>query len=84
MNEGGPEADLWAGRSTEELISKLTSRSDYWFALAKIFPRLYRESLDGAMLEELVNLTPAQQNVWIVASAVHGTLKVLGGGGVEG
>lgn len=78
MNEDGPEEDIFAGKSSDALLSTLTTRSDYWYNLAKAFPRLYQEGLTAPILAELINVEPARQNIWSVASNVFGTLKRSG------
>lgn len=76
MNEDGPDKDIYSGQSTDELVIMLKTRSDYWFNLAKIFPRLYNAGFDRVTLEEITNVDPARQNVWNVAAEVYHSLKV--------
>jgi hypothetical protein len=76
MNEDGPVGNPYATKSTEQLLSTLTTRSDAWYSLALAFPRLYAEGFDRAVLEELINVSPARQEAWIVAGAVFHSLHV--------
>ena len=76
MNEDGPMDDPYAAKSTEEIISILTSRSDHWYNLALAFPRLYLDGFERQTLEELIGVDPARQEVWSVAGNVFHTLQV--------
>jgi hypothetical protein len=76
MNEDGPLEDPFASKSTDQILSVLTSRSDKWYNLALGFPRLYMEGFDRATLEEVINVDPARQEVWSVASSVFHSLQV--------
>lgn len=76
MSEDGPMEDLTIGKTTDELLSTLTSKSDYWYNLARIFPRLYIEGLTAPILEEMMDVSPARQSVWQVASEVYYTVRV--------
>lgn len=76
MREDGPIEDLTVGKSTDELLSTLTSKSDYWYNLARIFPRLYLEGFTAPILEEMMDVSPARQSIWQVASEVYHTVRV--------
>ena len=76
MNADGPISSPFDGKSTEQIISTLSSRSDNWYNLALAFPRLYMEGYDRQSLEELINVTPARQEVWSVAGSVFLSIQV--------
>ena len=76
MNADGPISSPFDGKSTEQIISTLSSRSDNWYNLALAFPRLYLEGFDRQTLEELINVEPARQEIWSVAGAVFLSIQV--------
>jgi Rubisco accumulation factor 1 helix turn helix domain len=76
MNESGPEEDIYAGKTTDELITLLSTRSDHWYNLARAFPKLYTAGFDRGGIEEITNVDPARQNVWSTAAEVFHSLKV--------
>lgn len=76
MNKEGPEEDTYSGKTTDELLMLLKTRSDYWFNLARVFPKLYHAGFDRVSLMDITNLDPARQNVWNVAAEVYHSLKV--------
>ena len=76
MNEEGPEQDVYSGKTTDELIMMLKTRSDYWYNLARVFPKLYHAGFDRVSLMDITSVDPARQNVWNVAAEVFHSLKV--------
>lgn len=76
MNEDGPVDDPYAAKTTEQILSVLSARSDHWYNLALAFPRLYLDGFDRSTLEEIINVEPARQEVWCVAGNVFHSLHV--------
>lgn len=76
MNDDGPRKSPFDGKTTEQILSTLSTRSDHWFNLAQAFPRLYTEGFDRSTLEELAGVPPARQEVWVTAANVYATLRV--------
>jgi hypothetical protein len=76
MNEDGPVGSPYTMKSTDELLSILSTRSDAWYNLGLILPRLYTDGFERVVLEEIINVSPARQEAWIVAGAVFHSLQV--------
>lgn len=76
MDEQGPEQDIYSGKTPEEVLMIMSTRSDYWFNLAKGLPKLYAAGFDRNTLEEKINVDAARQNVWTVSAEVFRSLQV--------
>ena len=76
MDEQGPEQDIYSGKTPEEVLIIISTRSDYWFNLAKGLPKLYAAGFDRNTLEEKINVDAARQNVWTVSAEVFRSLQV--------
>ena len=61
--------------STDEMMRCLQSQSGHWYELATYLPKLQREGIDGAIVEEMTGIDRRQQNVWSNASMVYGSLR---------
>ncbi|KAI8471380.1 MAG: hypothetical protein J3K34DRAFT_417430 [Monoraphidium minutum] len=60
--------------SDDEMISKLRSRAGHWYQLAKLIPALAAKGYDSNALDEAAGITPAEQNLWMVAGTVYDSL----------
>lgn len=77
MNAQGPEQDIYAGKTPDEVLVLISTRTDYWYNLAKGLPKLYAAGFDCNTLEEQINVDAPQQNVWSVSAEVFRSLQVL-------
>jgi hypothetical protein len=74
MNDAPTVDESTASMPPDEMISKLRSRAGHWFQLARLFPALTALGYDSNSLDELTGITPAEQNLWLVASTVYDSL----------
>lgn len=75
MNKQGPEQDIYVNNTPEEVLMIISTRSDYWYNLAKGLPKLYAAGFDRNTLEEKINVDAARQNVWSVSAEVFRSLQ---------
>lgn len=77
MNEKVAEDDT-SKMDPQQMLNKLQAKAGKWHALAKLLPALYSKQFDTSMVSELTGLTPAEQNLWFVASTVYDSLQASG------
>eukprot|EP00892_Ulva_mutabilis_P010198 jgi/Ulvmu1/7550/UM037_0094.1 len=75
MDSQGPEQDIYAGKTPDEVLMIISTRSDYWYNLAKGLPKLYAAGFDRNTLEEQINVDAVRQNVWSVSAEVFRSLQ---------
>lgn len=75
MDKQGPEQDIYAAKTPEEVLMIISTRSDYWYNLAKGLPKLYAAGFDRNTLEEKINVDAARQNIWSVSAEVFRSLQ---------
>lgn len=79
MDAQGPEQDIYSSNTPDEVLMIISTRSDYWYNLAKGLPKLYASGFDRNTLEEQINVDASRQNVWSVSAEVFRSLQVLSG-----
>lgn len=64
--------------SVDDMLRDLQSGKGYWHQLAAYLPKLQREGIDGAIIEEMAGIDRRTQNMWINSSMVYLSLKKSG------
>lgn len=74
MNDAPTVDAATAAMSEDDMIAKLRARAGHWFNLAKVIPALASRGYDSSTVDELTGITPAEQNLWVVAGTVYDSL----------
>lgn len=74
MNETPTIDEATSAMSADEMLGKLRARAGHWFQLAKIIPALAAKGYDSSTIDEATGITPAEQNLWVVAATVYDSL----------
>ena len=62
----------------DAMLGRLRARAGHWFQLAKLVPALQAKGFDSGAIDEATGITPAEQNLWVVAATVYDSLAASG------